>query len=484
MKVKSEYQHLPIDTRLFHDIEPDILSVFDNLDQSLDGWLIKSENYQFLISAMNKMKGRVKTIYIDPPFNLESSDQFLYRTNYKDSTWATLLENRLGVSREYMRDDGVIVMRCDHNGNWIARPLMDQIFGERNFRNEISIRRFKKNVMNKEIKRLPSGLDTLLVYSTTEAFSYENPKKEKEIRRDGFWRHMGDSSGQGSAKTFFGKVIDPPTGKHWKYSQDKIDEMIKDGRLILECRNCGYQHDGTKGLWSRCPQCGGDDPQPKYWVEESETEILDSNWVDIYGFANQWQFSTENSEALLKRVMDSTVAENELVMDYFLGSGTTIAVAQKMRRKWIGVEMGEHFWSVVLPRMKKVLAGEQSGISKEVNWSGGGFFKYYELEQYEDTLRQAHYEDADLFYDYGEDPYHAYVFLRDRKLLDAIEIQDDGVTFHPERLYPNIDLAETLSNLTGKWIRRLTPTYVEFEDGERVDLTHPDWRLFKPLIWW
>ncbi len=174
------------------------------------------------------------------------------------------------------------------------------------FRNVMSVRRFKKNVVEKEIKKLPEGLDTIYIYSKSEKFSYINPFKYKEEKRVGFWRHMGDSSGQGTPKIFFNRELAPPTGKHWKYSQEKIDTMIDEEKLILECRNCGYKHDKTKGIWKGCPVCGMDNPQPKYWVEEKEEEVLDSNWSDIYGYSTAWDFPTENSEILLKRVIEST----------------------------------------------------------------------------------------------------------------------------------------------------------------------------------
>jgi len=288
--MKKQFLHLPIDTKYFKDLEREILSQFDDLDNSLDGWLIKSENYQALNTILPKFKEKVQTIYIDPPFNLDSSDQFMYRTNYKDANWATLLENRLRIAREWLNEKGSIFVRCDYNGNWIVRCLLDDIFGKENFRNEISVRRFKKNVMEKEIKKLPEGLDTIYLYSKSEKFSYINPYKLKSEKREGFWRHMGDSSGQGSPKIFFGKELASPKGKHWKYSQEKINQMIDEGKLILECRNCGYIHDKSKGFWQGCPECGIDDPIPKYWVEEKIEEVLDSNWNDIYGYSTTWDF--------------------------------------------------------------------------------------------------------------------------------------------------------------------------------------------------
>lgn len=126
-KLKKEYEHLPIDTKYFKDLEFEILSQFDDLDKSLDGWLIKSENYQALNTILPKFKEKVQTIYTDPPFNLDSSDQFLYRTNYKDANWAILLENRLRIAKDWLNEKGSIFVRCDYNRNWIVRCLMDEI---------------------------------------------------------------------------------------------------------------------------------------------------------------------------------------------------------------------------------------------------------------------------------------------------------------------------------------------------------------------
>ena len=153
--------------------------------------------------------------------------------------------------------------------------------------------------------------------------------------------------------------------------------------------------------------------------------------------------------------------------------------------------MGEHFYTVVLPRMKKVLAYDKSGISKEVKekYNGnkaGGFFKYYELEQYEDTLRKAKYEDSTLFEVPGESPYSQYVFMKDKKLLEALKIdyKKNKVKVDLSKLYPNIDIAETLSNLLGKPIKRISKDSVEFSDGEKVDIKNLDYKIIKPLIWW
>ena len=393
----TEYKKLPLDTKYFSaDFKEKLLENLTqnhNLDDILDGLLIKSENWQALNTILSKYKEKIQTIYIDPPFNKEQDADFLYNVKYKDSTWASLLENRLWVSKNQLSDKGSIFVRCDYNGNWILRPIMNNIFDSYNFRNELNIRRFKKNVMNKEIYKLPEGLDTVLIYAKSFLFTYTNPFKLINNKREGFWRHMDDSSGQGQPKIFYGKVLYPPKGKHWKFSQEKIDYMIKNGNLVLFCNKCGYKHDNINVMWDKCPKCNNDNPTPKYWVFEKENNVLDSNWTDIYGYSTSWGFSTENSEKLLKRVIESTSYEGDLVMDYFLGSGTTTAVAHKLGRKWIGIEMGDHFWTVIMPRMKKVLFYDKSGISKEKDVKekynereAGGFFQYQVLEQYEDTL--------------------------------------------------------------------------------------------------
>ena len=185
--------------------------------------------------------------------------------------------------------------------------------------------------------------------------------------------------------------------------------------------------------------------------------------------------------------------KTSVVLDYFAGSGTTAHAVMNLnradggKRKYILVELGEHFNTVILPRIKKVAFSDKWKEGKANDGQGmSHFFKYYDLEQYEDVLLRAHYADADLFHNPYEDPYHSYVFLRDLKMLDSVEIEEDQnkAHFHLERLYTDIDLAETLSQRRGKWIKRITTEFVEFQDGERMSLTDPDWQTIKPLVWW
>jgi hypothetical protein len=156
-------------------------------------------------------------------------------------------------------------------------------------------------------------------------------------------------------------------------------------------------------------------------------------------------------------------------------------------RKFILIEMADYFNEVLVPRIKKVVFSFNWNNGKPKDSDGmGGFFKYFELEQYEDTLRRVKYEDSTLFDNPYEDPYNQYVFMKDLKMLQALEIdyENNKVKVDLSKLYKDIDIAETLSNLTGKWIKKIHSDYVQFEDGEKINLKDLDYKLIKPLIWW
>lgn len=492
--LSKKYKHLPIDTKYFKDLELEILSLFDDLDNALDGWLIKSENYQALNTILPKFKEKVQTIYIDPPFNKEQDADYFYSVKYKDSTWITMLENRLQLAKEFIKDTGSIFVRCDYNGNMYVRLLMNQIFGEENFRNEITIR--KGNTQAPLPTRFNPATDFLFFYFKNIEKGYFKPilkQKDRELR----WIKMISSKDNPIKNWCYvdGIKFIAPKGYHWNQSQENIDKLFNEGKIIavtLEGKIISkLPENELKKLNIRFQ------PGMIYKLESLETAI-DSNWTDIPGYSNVTSniseyFPTENSEILLKRVIESTSNEGDLVMDFFLGSGTTTAVAHKLGRKWIGIEMGEHFYSVVLPRMKKVLAYDKSGISKEKDVkekynenNAGGFFKYFELEQYDEALAKCKYEDGDLFTVPTKSPYQEYVFLKDEKMLKALEIdyENNKVKVDLSKLYENIDIAETLSNLLGKWIKKISKDEVEFEDGTKINTKDLDYKIIKPLIWW
>jgi len=416
----------------------------------------------------------VQTIYIDPPFNLDSSDQFMYRTNYKDANWATLLENRLRLAKEFLDKKGSIFVRCDHNGNHVVKFLLNEIFGKDNFRNEMILKK-TAGMPKRETKNMEMETEYLLYYANNYENLYFNQLWEG---RKPEWMPVMIKFNRGGPTgkpiIYEGNEYFPPDGYSWAIGNDIAQNLFKLGRMRIV------------------------DGKPQILIDK---KTVGSNWTDIPGYSSpsRWGFSTENHEKLLKRTIETSSQEKELVMDFFLGSGTTTAVAHKLGRKWVGVEMGSHFYSFndkkdipsgIVVRMKEVLAGtgnhEPCGISKDVNWQGGGFFKYYELEQYEETLANCKYEDGDLFTSPSKTPYQEYVFMKDEKMLKALEIdyENNKVKVDLDKLYPNIDIAETLSNLTGKWIKRITDEEVELEDGTKINTKDLDFKLVKPLIWW
>jgi hypothetical protein len=277
-----------------------------------------------------------------------------------------------------------------------------------------------------------------------------------------------------------------------------------------------------------------DDKNEKYYIERwnnnlerenIETEIkkhpVGMVWGDVYSFLftqvgnnESFFFNTQKPEHLIRRMIQSSTQKRDIVMDYFLGIGTSLAVAHKLNRRWLGIEMGDHFNTFyfdsgekkigVLGRMKIVLSGDQvfkvfghprhPQLSRNINWQGGGFFKYYELEQYEGALRNCKYGDGDMFSKPGQSPYQEYVFMKDEKMLKTLEIdyKNNKVDVNLSKLYPDpsaplgtsIDIAETLSNLAGKWIKRISKDDVEFEDGTKINTRDLDYKLIRSLIWW
>ena len=464
-KLNPRRQFLPIDTKYFKSLEMEILAAFDDLDSALDGELVHSENYQALNTLAKKYRGRVKCIYIDPPFNLDDSDKFDYRTNYKDANWATMLENRISLVRDFLSDDGAIFVRCDHNGNWIVRCLLDNIFENARFMNEIIVNRtqeFFKSPTPKQ-KKLMNDIDSLLLCGKSELTRLNRiqiPRIE-EVWHEPFLpaRDNGNEDKDdeeeipnGNARTIGGKEYFPPHGRKWGLTQETVDKLFQKGRIKVE-------------------KAG----KIKYWPLFKN---IKNNWTDIPGYARSWGFKTENAEELLQRSLVAITNEGkdgedkEIVLDFFAGSGTTMAVAQKFGRKWLGVEMGEHFDTVILPRMKKVVGGHQSGISKEVDYKGGGFFKYYSLEQYEETLRASTYNDGEYaLLDSNKTPFQQYVFFADEKFAHAVKRGGkDKIKINLGDLYPDIDIAESLANVLGRRIRRRdsdTVTFADSEDGKR-----------------
>lgn len=378
---------LVLDTRFFDDsFKARLLASIENFDEQCDGLLIHSENFQALNLLQERYREQVKCVYIDPPFNLGQNGDYLYRTDYKDSTWATLLFDRMSQARIILSSDGIFYLRCDNNGNYIVRPLIDMIFGRDGFQYELCVQRIRKNVTGQGKISLPLANDSLFMAFNSEDSELADPYLKLKETREAYWRRIDDSAGfrNPPERIIFGKTFYPyKRDAHFKYSQKSIDAMISEGRIKLTCKNrsCDYEH--RTGTWIKCPKCGSEEATPMYLVQATDTKILDTNWMDVAGYSSRTGFSTENAEPLLQRAIDVASFKNELVADYFAGSGTTLAVSLRSQRRWLGVEMGSQIDEYIVPRLKRVCCEENISHC----------FKYIRLESYEDTLNNLRFND-------------------------------------------------------------------------------------------
>lgn len=514
-EIEDDYKFLPIDTKHYTDEQKhSILSLFDDLSESIDGHLIHSENYQALNSLAERYRRSIDAIYIDPPFNKEEEAAYDYRVKYKDSTWVTLLENRISIAKEMMSDESSIFVRCDYNGNHYVHSLLSQLFGEDNLRNELIVKRGseKEGLYGQShmtgFDSLGVMYDTLYWYTKDPNIVFDDVEVKREERREPSWHDFKKYDGGNpqidsmnyevwgvDTESHFGWMWEKSRGRKAaenyrefieKVGEDRIDEVDDDE--LHELLEEYWLETGEKKDFLRKNENG----VIQYWVEPEEYRILTNMWNDISGYSNSTDFQTENSETLLKRVVQVTSDPGDTVMDFFLGSGTTTAVAHKMGRKWIGIEMGEHFYDITLPRMKDVLHFDSSAITGTegvdehyAKDDAGGFFKYYDLEQYEQALKKCQYLGKSPFEFSEQDLHEQYIFLNDLKMLDAVTVDDEeGISINFENLYENVDAAETLANLYGQEIKQIHSGKVEFTDGRKEyyeDLTVPD---VKPLIWW
>lgn len=449
-KLEEQFKYLPLDTKYIKELELDILALFDDLDKQLDGRLIHSENYQALNTLRAKYNEQAQIVYIDPPFNTGSD--FDYEDNYQDSSWLSLMNDRIQLSKFLLKKSGSYYFHIDYRANFLGRLLLDSIFGKRHLLNEIiygyRIQGIKRNAYaNKH--------DTIFIYTKSNPDSNIHvfyPEKEIQIYNKPF---------------IDTQLIEAPIAK--------ITD--KDIKIIEECIKV------KKAL----PDKYKDILFNKYFAETFIRDVWDHDKTKplISGSSEYLQFQTQKSEGLLSRVILNSSNKGDLVIDYFTGSATTISTAHKLERKWLGIEMGDHFYNVDLPRLKNVLFGTKMGMTEKVEWKGGGFFKYFELEQYSETLSQIKYEDKSSLP--TQDIYHQYLFLKDLKLADDVVKLDEksrSIKVDLTKLHPAIDIPETLSHLTGKFIKQIKKDAVVFTDGTSIDLTNIDYKIVKPLIWW
>lgn len=295
-----------------------------------------NENKDQLVK--NKIKDKVKLIYIDPPFGTGdeydgAKGQSAYSAKKKGADFVEFLRRRLYLLWEILSDTGIIVVRMDYHFGHYVKIILDEVFGKGNFLNEVVINRIKKS--DSGAKKFNVATDSLFIYGKTEQYkdNFRPYYKKLQNKKKDRW-HAMDSQGQGGSLIILGKSMRPPIGRHWTFGQEKVKELEKLGRIRL-----------TKT------------GKPQYLIDSTDSILIDSNWTDIPGYSTGTGYPTENSEQLLKRVIKSFSKEDDLVMDVFVGSGTTLVVAEKLGRRWIGCDIGK---LAIYTTQKRLLEIDQS----------------------------------------------------------------------------------------------------------------------------
>ncbi|AUN14318.1 site-specific DNA-methyltransferase [Paraclostridium sordellii] len=356
---------------------------------SSENLIIKGDNYEVLGLLKEKFDSKVKCIYIDPPYN--NGEKYTHYNDQVHEEWLDDIKCRLEKMKPLLSDDGSIWISIDDNEVHYLKVAADQIFGRKNFITTII---WQQRTSRENRKIFSNNHEYILVYAKNPDLFKKSrnllPPTEEMINRyknldndpRGPWQSvsLNVQDGHASKNQFYeikapnGKVHIPPKGRCWSYNKERMEKEI-------EMNNIWFGSDGN-GVPRRKKFLDlntlGATPET-IWLgaDVGTNKIAKKNLIKL--FPDNHIFDTPKPEELIKRIFDIATNEGDLILDAYLGSGTTTAVAQKMNRRFIGIEQGEHIVDYVVERMKKVIDGEDGGISKEVGWKGGGSFKYYEL---------------------------------------------------------------------------------------------------------
>ncbi len=343
-------------------------------------YLIKGNNLIALHSLKKKFAKQVKCIYIDPPYNT-GNDSFNYNDNFNHSSWLVFMKNRLEAAREFLSDDGVIFVQCDDNEQAYLKVLMDEIFLRENFVASIIWKQFHS--VKNDAANFSKNIEYILCYCknfsknliSNEPFDKSNSYKLKDengfYKLDPVWAKSGNNF---SPYTFLnGKTWSPPSGTFWRYSIGTLKDMEQNNRIVFNGKNPMAKRYLSEVAEGRKSSTFWDGSEVGYNLNgDAEIKQL---------FNGNKVFNNPKPEALISRILEISTNENDLVLDFFAGSGTTCAVAHKMKRRYIGIEQMDYIETITKERLKKVIEGEQGGISKKCDFKGGGSFVYAELKE-------------------------------------------------------------------------------------------------------
>lgn len=351
-----------------------------------DNRLIFGDNLLALKALEAEFAGRVKCVFIDPPYNTGSAFEH-FDDGLEHSLWLTLMRDRLETIRRLLSDDGSLWITIDDNEAHYLKVLCDEVFGRDNFVSNViwekadsprnSARQFSTDhdhvlVFSRNPEWIPSRLER-----TEEANAiYTNPDDDPR----GPWL-PGDpyankpySKGRYTITGPTGRSFSPPPGRFWRVSEERLRALDEDGRIWW-----GPNRAARPSIKRYLSEVGDLVPRTLWSKEDVGSNRTSKNEMRAL-FQGESSFDTPKPEKLIERILNISTNPDDLVLDSFAGSGTTGAVAQKMGRRWIMVELGEHCHTHIIPRLKKVIDGEDpGGITEAVGWKGGGGFRYYRL---------------------------------------------------------------------------------------------------------
>lgn len=356
--------------------------IFDNM-------LIHGDNLLALKALEQDYAGRVKCIYIDPPYNTGNAFEH-YDDGLEHSIWLSLMRERLELLKNLLSDDGSIWISIDADESHYLKVLCDEIFGRNNFVDEVVWQRSYAPINLK--KTLSRSHDNILVYAKSKSDDFELNKLPRSINAVDRYKNpdndprgpwtSGDISVGPVVKekvyeitTPSGRKVLPPEGYCWRLTKERLAEYIADNRIWF-----GEDGNNTPRIKRFLSEVKDGITSMTLWLRDEVGDNQEAKREIKALFKDISVFDTPKPERLIERVLTLGSNPGDLVLDSFLGSGTTAAVAHKMGRRWIGIELGEHCDTHCVPRLKKVIDGEDAGgITKSANWRGGGGFRYYNL---------------------------------------------------------------------------------------------------------
>jgi adenine-specific DNA-methyltransferase len=355
-------------------------------DPNSENLLIHGDNLLALKALEQDYAGKVKCIYIDPPYNTGNAFEH-YDDGVEHSEWLNLITPRLRLLRDLLSSEGSIWISIDDDESHYLKVLCDEIFGRQNFVSNVIWE--KKFSPQNDAKWLSDSHDHILVYAKNKEKWRPNllPRTEemdnryKNIDNDprGPW-----TSSDLTVKTYSpscdypitlpsGRIVSPTDSRSWSVNKDRFQELVSDNRIHF-----GKDGNGIPRLKKFLTDVQDGIVSKTIWTYKEVGSNQDAK-KEVKAFNSKDSFGTPKPEKLLERVIFLGSKPDDLVLDSFLGSGTTAAVAHKMGRRYIGIELGEHAKTHCYPRLRQVVDGEQGGISKSVDWNGGGGFKFYTL---------------------------------------------------------------------------------------------------------